>query len=164
MKDLPEAARRVQQALRSAGLGASVVELPQSTRTAADAAAAVGCSVSQIVKSLVFRAADSGLPALVLASGTNRVDVARVSAHLGMQVSKADADFVRSVTGFAIGGVPPLGHHQPIVTLIDEDLLALDTVWAAGGTPNAVFSIAPQQLVAACGGRVVSLAEQTPRP
>jgi prolyl-tRNA editing enzyme YbaK/EbsC (Cys-tRNA(Pro) deacylase) len=162
LKELPAAAQRVQQALRSLGVAARVVELPDSTRTAADAAAAVGCSVQQIVKSLVFRA-ESGMPVLVLASGTNRVDVALVSSHLGVSLGKAHPDFVRSVTGFAIGGVPPVGHAQPLMTFIDQDLLALETLWAAGGTPHAVFSLTPQQLVHATGGRVVPVAERPPR-
>ena len=158
MKDLPAAARRVQEALVALSISARIVVLPDSTRTAADAARAVGCSTKQIVKSLVFRA-DSGVPVLVLASGTNRVDVALLSSLFGSPLGKADADFVRSVTGFAIGGVPPIGHVQPLMTFIDEDLLAFETVWAAGGTPHAVFSLSPQQLVQATGGRVVSIAE-----
>jgi len=156
MKGLPAAAERVQQALVALGVGARVVELPSSTRSAADAADAVGCSVQQIVKSLVFQT-DSGDPVLVLASGINRVDVGLVSSHLGSPIGKADADFVRSVTGFAIGGVPPVGHAQPLITFIDQDLLALDTLWAAGGTPYTVFSLTPQQLIGATGGRVVPI-------
>lgn len=159
-KELPAAAQRVQKALLALGVGASVVDLPSSTRTAVDAAKAVGCSVQQIVKSLVFRT-DSGTPVLVLASGTNRVDVALVSSHLGTPLGKADADFVRSATGFAIGGVPPVGHTQTIMTFIDQDLLALETLWAAGGTPNAVFALTPQQLVHATGGRVIPVSDHS---
>lgn len=155
---LPEAARRVQRALEAAGLAARVVELPQSTRTAADAAAAIGCTVDQITKSLVFRVRATGAPVLVLASGTNRVDLELVSSHAGAAIEKADADFVRSATGFAIGGVPPLGHRQPLQTLIDEDLLRFETIWAAGGTPRTVFSLTPGQLVEATGGHVVPVA------
>jgi len=157
-RQLPAAAQRVQKALRALGVDASVVELPSSTRTAVDAANAVGCSVRQIVKSLVFRA-DPGIPVLVLASGTNRVDVALVSAHVGMALGKADADFVRSTTGFAIGGVPPVGHSQTIMTFIDQDLLAFETLWAAGGTPHTVFALTPQQLVDATRGRVIRISE-----
>lgn len=156
-EDLSESARRVQRALADAGIMAEVVELPDSTRTAKDAAAAIGCRVEQIAKSLVFRRADSGEPVLVIASGPNRVDERLVAAHLEAGIEKADADFVRSATGFAIGGVPPLGHDAPLQTLVDEDLLRLDTIWAAAGTPHAVFSIDPRQLVQATGGQVIAV-------
>ena len=156
---LSDSARRVQQALAAAGLTAQVLQLPQSTRTASDAAAAVGCRVGQIAKSLVFRIADSNRAVLIIASGANRVDERRVAAHLNSGIVKADADFVRAVTGFAIGGVPPLGHATPIETLIDQDLLQFDTIWAAAGTPNALFSIDPHALVRATGGQVLRLAE-----
>jgi prolyl-tRNA editing enzyme YbaK/EbsC (Cys-tRNA(Pro) deacylase) len=121
-------------------------EFPQGTRTAADAAAAIGCEVGAICKSLVFRVGDA--PLLIIASGANRVDEARFGAE------KADAAFVRERTGFAIGGVPPFGHVQAIETIVDEDLLAYATVWAAAGTPSSVFPIAPADLVARTGGRV----------
>jgi prolyl-tRNA editing enzyme YbaK/EbsC (Cys-tRNA(Pro) deacylase) len=121
-------------------------EFPQGTRTAADAAAAIGCEVGAICKSLVFRVGDE--PLLVIASGANRVDEGRFGAE------KADAAFVRDRTGFAIGGVPPFGHVQTIETIVDEDLLAYATVWAAAGTPSSVFPIAPGDLVARTGGRV----------
>jgi prolyl-tRNA editing enzyme YbaK/EbsC (Cys-tRNA(Pro) deacylase) len=154
-EELSESARRVQRALAAVGIVAEVVELPQSTRTASDAAAAIGCRVEQIAKSLVFRRADSGQPVLVIASGANRVDERLVASHLNAEITKADADFVRAATGFAIGGVPPLGHDLPLQTLIDQDLLQLDTIWAAAGTPHAVFSLNPNQLVQATGGHVV---------
>jgi prolyl-tRNA editing enzyme YbaK/EbsC (Cys-tRNA(Pro) deacylase) len=121
-------------------------EFPQGTRTAADAAAAIGCEVGAICKSLVFRVGDE--PLLVIASGANRVDEGRFGAE------KADAAFVRGRTGFAIGGVPPFGHVQTIETIVDEDLLAYATVWAAAGTPSSVFPIAPGDLVARTRGRV----------
>jgi prolyl-tRNA editing enzyme YbaK/EbsC (Cys-tRNA(Pro) deacylase) len=156
--ELPDSARRVQQALADAGLESRVVVLPQSARTAADAAAAIGCRVEQIAKSLVFRVADPDRALLVIASGRNRVDERRAAAHVNGKLGKADAAFVRAATGFAIGGVPPLGHDRPIETLIDEDLLRFDTIWAAAGTPHAVFSIRPQDLVRATGGRVVAVA------
>ena len=124
----------------------NVREFPQGTRTAADAAAAIGCEVGAICKSLVFRVGEE--PLLVIASGANRVDEGRFGAE------KADAAFVRDQTGFAIGGVPPFGHVRAIETIVDEDLLAYVTVWAAAGTPSSVFPIAPAELVARTGGRV----------
>jgi prolyl-tRNA editing enzyme YbaK/EbsC (Cys-tRNA(Pro) deacylase) len=159
-EELPKSVHRVQQALTDAGITARVVELPQSTRTAPAAAAAIGCKVEQIAKSLIFRCTGSDLPVLVIASGTNRVDERLVSAHLNAEIAKADAEFVRNATGFAIGGVPPLGHVAPLRTLIDEDLLKLDTIWAAAGTPHAVFSIEPQQLVQATGGQAVTVSQR----
>jgi prolyl-tRNA editing enzyme YbaK/EbsC (Cys-tRNA(Pro) deacylase) len=137
---------RVTAALARAGVDAEIREFPESTRTAPEAAAAVGCEVGQICKSLVFRVGED--PLLVIASGANRVDEGRFGA------TKADAAFVREQTGYAIGGVPPLAHARPIETVVDEDLLAYDVVWAAAGTPRAVFAIAPDALVAVSGGRV----------
>jgi prolyl-tRNA editing enzyme YbaK/EbsC (Cys-tRNA(Pro) deacylase)/protein tyrosine phosphatase (PTP) superfamily phosphohydrolase (DUF442 family) len=144
---LSASAQRVQNALAALGFTLAVVELPQSTRTSAEAAAAVGCSVGQIVKSLIFRGAQSGRAILVLASGVNRVDEAAVAGLLGEPLAKADADFVRAHTGFVIGGVPPVGHAEAMPTFIDEDLLAYDSLWAAAGTPNAVFKLTPSELV-----------------
>ena len=158
-EELSRAARCVQQALAAAGISSRIHELPDSTRTAADAAAAIGCRVEQIAKSLVFRCMPSSQPVLVIASGTNRVDERLVAAHLNGDISKADADFVRAATGFAIGGVPPLGHMSPLRTLIDVDLLKFDVVWAAAGTPNSVFSIDPQSLIQATDGDVVAIAK-----
>ena len=131
---------------------AGVREFPEGVRTAADAARAVGCEVGAICKSLVFVREADGAPLLVIASGANRVD----EAALG--VRKADAAFVREVTGAAIGGVPPFGHPAPLETLVDEDLLAYAEVWAAAGTPTHVFPIAPAQLVERTGGRVTRVA------
>ncbi|MCK5275370.1 MAG: YbaK/EbsC family protein [Alphaproteobacteria bacterium] len=129
-------------------------EFPKSTRTAAEAAAAIGCEVAQIAKSLVFRARASGRPVLVIASGANRVDEKAVAALIGEKIGRADAGFVRAATGFAIGGVPPVGHDKPIETFIDEDILAFDAIWAAAGTPFAVFRLDPHSLAALTGGRV----------
>lgn len=154
---LPESARRVQQALVERGVPAVVRELPASTRTAAEAAAAIGCTVGQIVKSLVFRST-AGAPVLVLASGSNRVDEAAVSRILGEAITKADAAFVKQHTGYAIGGVAPVGHPTALTTLIDGDLLQYPEVWAAAGTPHAVFAVAPDRLVACTGGRVAPVA------
>ena len=157
--ELSDSALRVQRALAAAGIAAQVVELPQSTRTAKDAAAAIGCSVAQIAKSLVFKRTDVNEPVLVIAAGSNHASEALIASYLQAPVAKADADFVRATTGFAIGGVPPLGHHTPVITFIDQDLLKLETVWAAAGTPHAVFSLTPQQLVRATGGAVVAISD-----
>ncbi|MGF1610164.1 MAG: YbaK/EbsC family protein [Kiloniellales bacterium] len=154
---LKASAGRMQEALAAAGFGFEVVQFPESTRTAEEAAAAVGCSVGQIAKSLVFRAAESGRPVLVIASGANRVDEKKVAALLGESIARADADFVRAKTGFVIGGVPPLAHLEPPLTLIDADLLAHDEIWAAAGTPNAVFRLVPGELARLTGGRVAEV-------
>jgi prolyl-tRNA editing enzyme YbaK/EbsC (Cys-tRNA(Pro) deacylase) len=150
--------RRVQDALSALGRGHEIVDLGLSARTAAEAAQAVGCRVDQIVKSLVFRLRDSGRALLVVASGAHRVDERKVAALVGEGLERADADFVRSETGFAIGGVAPIGHTRPILTLIDEDLLRWDAIWAAAGHPNMVFRLTPDDLVAMTGGRVSAVA------
>jgi prolyl-tRNA editing enzyme YbaK/EbsC (Cys-tRNA(Pro) deacylase) len=145
---------RVAVALREHGIEREIVTFDASTRTAADAAAALGCDVGQIVKSLVFRGETSDRPVLVVASGAGRVDEALVAEAVGEPIAKADAAFVRDRTGFAIGGVAPLGHREPPIVVVDEDLLALDVLWAAAGTPNAVFTLDPDQLVRISGGKV----------
>ena len=155
---LRPAAQRVQQLLLDLGLTAEVVEFAESTRTSAEAAAQVGCAVAQIAKSLVFRAKGTGRPVLVIASGANRVDEKAVEALLGEKISKADADFVRDKTGYAIGGVAPVGHAVKPATFIDEDLLKLDLIWAAAGTPFAVFPLTPPELIRLTGGRVAKIA------
>jgi len=157
---LSASARKVQQALHALGLDLKVVELPGSTRTAVEAAQAVGCQVGQIVKSLVFKAKRSQHPILVVASGQNRVDERRVEALIGEPLGKADADFVRQHTGFVIGGVPPVGHTQPLETFIDEDLLQYGEIWAAAGTPHAVFRLAPGDLVKMTGGQVAAIKQE----
>jgi len=154
---LSESAQKVQKALQALGLSLQVVELPNSTRTAAEAADAVGSQVGQIVKSLVFRREVSGRPVLILASGANRVNLESVAALVGEPLGKADADYVRQQTGFAIGGVPPLGHLQALDTWIDEDLFQYTEIWAAAGTPNAVFRLAPDDLLRMTSGRVVKI-------
>ena len=150
-------AQRVQDALAARGFAFEVREFPESTRTSAEAAAAVGCDIGQIAKSLVFRAKASNRPVLVMASGANRVDEKAVARHLGEKIGRADADFVRERTGFSIGGVPPVGHSEAIVTLIDRDLLAYEEIWAAAGTPNAVFPLKPGDLAAISGGQVADV-------
>ncbi len=151
---LQQSARKVQEALAAGGFTNTVIELPDSARSAADAAAAVGCDVAQIVKSLVFRARESGRSVLVVASGSHRVDERRVAAVVGEEIEKATAEFVRERTGFAIGGVPPLGHAHPPVAVVDEALLAHPRIWAAAGHPRAVFALTPAELVAMTGGTV----------
>jgi prolyl-tRNA editing enzyme YbaK/EbsC (Cys-tRNA(Pro) deacylase) len=149
---------RVVAAASAAGLDVTVERFPEGTRTAADAARAVGCDVGQIVKSLVFVADDE--PILVLAAGSNRVDVARVRDELGVRdVRRATGDEARDATGFAIGGVPPFGHARPLTVLLDRDLLGHERVWAAAGLPDAVFPIAPDALATASGARVADVAE-----
>ena len=145
----------VQDALKQHGLSIEVMELSASTRTAQDAAEAVGCQLGQIVKSLVFRSGDQAL--LFLVSGQNQLNTARVSARLGLPIEKADADFTRQQSGFPIGGVPPLAHANPIQTYIDRDLLTYDEVWAAAGTPRSVFKFASRLLPELTGGLVIEV-------
>ncbi|MDT8306926.1 MAG: YbaK/EbsC family protein [Anaerolineae bacterium] len=157
-EELRASARKVQEALDALGFGFQVVELPDSTRTAKEAAAAVGCTVGQIAKSLVFQGKVSGRPLLVIASGSNRVDEQRLASLAGEPVTFADADVVRTATGFVIGGVPPTGHIQSLETYIDEDLMAFAEIWAAAGTPFAVFKLHPEDLPHMTGGQVVTIA------
>ena len=156
-QELKESARRVQAALEGLGFEFRVRVFPASTRSAEDAAAAIGCSVAQIVKSLIFRAVDSDRPVLILAGGANRVDEAAVGRLLGETIVRAKPDFVREVTGFAIGGVPPVAHAQTPTTLIDRDLMALEEIWAAAGTPNAVFALTPEALCRITDGTVADI-------
>lgn len=156
-KPLPPSAQRVQDALDSAGLGLTVRELEQSTRTSAEAAEAVGCTVGQIVKSIIFRAKASDRVVLVLTSGANRVDEHKVAALLGEGLGKADADFVRERTGFVIGGVAPVGHREAPITFIDADLLSHNEIWAAAGTPNALFRLTPRDLQMLSQGRIADV-------
>jgi prolyl-tRNA editing enzyme YbaK/EbsC (Cys-tRNA(Pro) deacylase) len=146
---------RVRQALSAAGIDPRIEEFPSSTRTAQEAAATVGTSVGQIVKSLVFLAGDA--PVMALVSGVNQLDPLRLALLSGATIGKANADAVRQATGYSIGGVPPVGFPAPIPTYIDRDLLQYDVVWAAAGTPRHVFPIAPQELVRITGGRVEDL-------
>jgi prolyl-tRNA editing enzyme YbaK/EbsC (Cys-tRNA(Pro) deacylase) len=148
-------ALKVQAAL---GPGYEVLEFDASTRTAAEAAAAIGCSVAEIAKSLIFRAEPSGRAVLAIASGVNRVDERKLSALVGERIARANADFVREKTGFAIGGVPPLGHAEPLATFLDESLDGFETIWAAAGTPNAVFRVTPGDLLRLTGGTKGSFA------
>jgi len=154
---LPPAAQRVQDALATLGHAGRVRVMPASTRTSAEAAAAVGCTVAEIAKSIIFRAKPSQRAVLVIASGVNRVDEKKVAALIGEGIGKADAEFVRARTGFVIGGVPPVAHETPSVVLIDEDLLKLQNIWAAAGTPHAVFPLTPAELVSLTKGKVADI-------
>ena len=148
-----------QQLLTKLGLSGQVVEFSETTRTAADAAIAIGCDVGQIVKSLVFKTTDSHQAVVVYTSGAHRVDEARIEAVVSEKLGKADAEFVRAVTGYAIGGVPPFGYPPVQHTYVDESLLAYETIWAAGGTPNAVFALKPAELVQHSHGKVMAVAK-----
>ena len=154
---ISSSARKVQEALNEYGVSCQVVEMPQSTRTADDAARAVGCQVGQIVKSLVFQGQQSHQALLVATSGANRVNEKKIATLISEPISKADADFVREKTGFAIGGVPPAGHAQRIKIFIDEDLFQYKEIWAAAGTPKAVFKLTPDELRKITEGRVISV-------
>ncbi len=148
---------RVQRTLESVGLAAEVVEFSESTRTAAEAAAAIGTAVGQIAKSLVFMAGDE--PVLVIASGSNRVDMEKLHRLLDKKVTRPDAESVRRATGFSIGGVPPVGHEKRLRTLVDRDLMDFPVVYAAAGTPNAVFAVSPRDLIRITEGQVVDVKE-----
>ncbi len=154
---LKSSAQKVQRVLAEKGFTLEVREFPEGTRTAAQAAEAVGCAVGQIAKSLIFRAKVSDRPLLAIASGANRVDERALSRLLGEKIARADADFVRAKTGFAIGGVPPVGHLERPVTYIDRDLMAYEVIWAAAGTPHAVFALKPADLVALTEGEVADI-------
>ncbi|QNM98034.1 YbaK/EbsC family protein [Chitinimonas koreensis] len=149
--------QRVEAALAAAGIAIDVRTFPAGTRTAADAAAAIGCAVAEIAKSIVLRAPESDRVVVVVTSGSNRVDEARVAALLGEPVARADADFVRRKTGFAIGGVAPVGHLEPPAVLIDRDLLGYDQVWAAAGSGDSVFCLTPTELLALTGAPVADV-------
>ena len=149
--------QKVQDALKALGFLNQVVELQATTRTSAEAAQAVGCGVGQIAKSLVFQGKKTGQPILVIASGSNRVNEKRITEYISEPVGKADADYVRKHTGFAIGGVPPIAHLEKLEIFIDEDLQQYDEIWAAAGSPNAVFNLSPSDLIKMTGGRVVSI-------
>jgi prolyl-tRNA editing enzyme YbaK/EbsC (Cys-tRNA(Pro) deacylase) len=155
---LSDAAQRVQDALREAGFTNSVLELAVAVKTAAAAAEAVGCTPAQIVKSLVFQRVTSGAPVLVVASGANRVSEAKLEALLGEPVRMGPPKFVREVTGYAIGGIPPVGHAQKLDTIVDAHLMTLDGLWAAAGHPNSLFALTPDELARMTGGRVAEVA------
>lgn len=152
---LSKNAQKVQDYLNAFGLRLEVLDLVESTRTAQEAALAANCEVGQIVKSLVFRCGEEVL--LFLVSGRNQLDIPKVSQLIGKTISKADADYVKERTGFSIGGVPPVGHTTPIETYIDQDLLGFAEVWAAAGTPHAIFKIKSNDLPRLTCGRVIEV-------
>lgn len=154
---LSPSAQKIQDLLTSLGYDYTVIEHAESTRTAQEAADRAGCEIGQIVKSLIFKGKESGKPILVLTSGANRVDEKRISGYAGEAIGKADADFARAVTGFVIGGVPPIGHIQKMETYIDEDFLRYPTIWAAAGTPNAIFELKTEDLPAMTGGKIATI-------
>lgn len=157
MEPLNPSAQKIQNILHSFGSDYKVIEFSELTRTAQEAADRVGCELGQIVKSLIFKGTSSNKGVLVLTSGANRVDENKVSQYAGKSIGRADPEFVRTATGFAIGGVPPFGHNQPLETYIDEDLLQFVSVWAAAGTPNAVFQLPPTDLVKITAGKIVRI-------
>jgi prolyl-tRNA editing enzyme YbaK/EbsC (Cys-tRNA(Pro) deacylase) len=158
-----KSAESVQETLTKLGLECRVLELPSSTRTASDAAQSIGCDVAQIVKSLIFKTKNTNKPVLVLASGANQVNEKQIEVYIGEGITKADADFVRDITGFAIGGIPPIGHKNVIdLIYIDQDLMLLDEVWAAAGTPNAVFCIKSKNLIDVTNGKIISISKKNP--
>ncbi len=162
MAELKEACRRVEQGARALGLDIRIIEKAQSTRTAEEAAAACGCALGQIVKSLVFRGKSSGRPYLLLVSGSNRVDEKGVSTVIGEALRRADAQYVRDVTGYAIGGIPPFGHAERLTTFMDRDLLGQSTVWAAAGTPESMFEVSPAALAEVTAAQVIEVAPRSP--
>lgn len=157
-QQLAKSAQSVQKALDKAGLTCTVVQLPSSTRTANDAAMSIGCDISQIVKSLIFKTKNTDKPILVLTAGSNRVNEKQIAFHAGEDIVKADADFTKEITGFAIGGIPPIGHKNMIdLIYIDQDLLTFEEIWAAAGTPNAVFCMKSKNLVDITNGKVIQI-------
>ena len=154
---LTKSAQAVQEALANKGLSCQVIELPDSARTAQDAAVAIGCDVAQIMKSLIFKTESTNQAVLLLVSGPNRVNEKIIESYVGEKIVKADAQFAKDVTGFAIGGIPPIGHKHKIEHIfIDEDLMKFDVVWAAAGTPQAVFSLRGDDLLKMVSAKLIS--------
>ncbi len=154
-----DSAKRVQDFLSAKGFSFEVKELPGSARTAQEAADSIGCAVAQIAKSLVFRDKETNLPILVIASGSNRVDLAKIEKETGLKLGKADGNYVKERVGYAIGGVPPAGHNEPLKTILDEDLKKFEVIWAAAGTPFAVFQLKPADLEPLTNGKWIDLSE-----
>ncbi len=157
MEELPVSVQRVASAAREAGLDLNIRIMTESTRTAAEAALVCGTSEAQIVKSLIFEGRDSGTPLLFLVAGSNRLDEGKVAAHLGEPLARPNAQKVREISGYAIGGIPPIGHATRLTTYIDPTLLTFDEVWAAAGTPNSIFPVDPKRLQAATAAEELDL-------
>jgi prolyl-tRNA editing enzyme YbaK/EbsC (Cys-tRNA(Pro) deacylase) len=156
---LSDSVKRVQDFLLAKGFSFEVKELPSSTRTAQEAADSIGCAVAQIAKSLVFREKETNLPILVIASGSNRVNLAKIEKETGLKLGKADGNYVKERVGYAIGGVPPVGHNEPLETILDQDLKNYEVIWAAAGTPFAVFQLKPADLEPLTNGSWIDLSE-----
>jgi len=154
---LSPSVHKVQGALNALGFSNQVIELQSTARTSAEAAQAVGCQVQQIAKSIVFKDKQTDKPILVIASGPNRVNEKKIEELISETLGKADADYVRKHTGFVIGGVPPIGHLKKLDVFIDEDLLQYEEIWAAAGSPNAVFKLTPSDLIKMTDGRIISI-------
>lgn len=157
MKSLSSNPKKIKDFLLSKGINLEVKEISDSTRTSQEAANSIGCSIAQIAKSIVFKGNTTGRPILIIASGANRVDEKKIEPYVNEPLIKADADFVKSETGFAIGGVPPFSHKKEIIKFIDKDLLNYKTVWAAAGNSNSVFSITPQDLIKISKGKIAEI-------
>jgi len=157
--ELSNSAKRVQEFISTRGYTFEVKELPSSTRTAKEAANSIGCTLPQIAKSLVFREKNTDQPILVIASGSNRVDVNKIQQSVGLVLGKADANFVKNRVGYAIGGIPPVGHNEPLETLLDISLKSYTSIWAAAGTPFAVFQLKPDDLESLTKGKWIDLSE-----
>lgn len=160
VSELRDSAKRVQEFLLTKGFSFDVKELPGSTRTAQEAADSIGCTVSQIAKSLVFREKETDLPILVIASGSKRVDVKKIERSTGLKLGRADGKYVKERVGYAIGGVPPVGHNESLNTILDPDLKQHEEIWAAAGTPFAVFQLKPADLESLTKGEWVDLSEE----
>jgi len=160
VSELSDSAKRVQAFLSAMGFSFKVKELPRSARTAQEAADSIGCTVSQIAKSLVFRDNEIDRPILVIASGSNRVDIMKIQKSTGLKLGRADGKYVKERVGYAIGGVPPAGHNEPLETILDIDLKKYEIIWAAAGTPFAVFQLKPADLEPLTRGRWVDLSEE----
>ena len=160
VSELRDSAKRVQEFLLAKGFSFNVKEFPGSTRTAQEAADSIGCAVSQIAKSLVFKDKETGLPVLVIASGSNRVDVNKIKKSTGLKLGRADGKYVKEKVGYAIGGVPPVGHNESLKTILDPDLKKYEEIWAAAGTPFAVFQLKPADLKSLTNGKWVDLSEE----
>lgn len=159
MSKISPSAARVQEFLRDNGFQYEVLELRESTRTAQEAANSVGCTVSQIAKSLVFKEKTTNTPILIIAAGSNRVNTKKVERATGMKLGRADGNYVKDAVGFAIGGVPPAGHLRPLTTILDPDLKKHETIWAAAGSPQALFEMPSADLERLTGGKWIELAE-----